>query len=90
MLSKFLIKKCPECGEKLTNAQKQKETMLFIVEELLFFGGIGLLAFGRGNYELIGATFIAVSIIIIFLFGYLTQTEYICPKCKYTTLNNEK
>jgi len=89
MLSK-LLNKCPECAEKLKNTQEQKETILFVIEEILFFGGIALFIFGRGNYDLLGALFIAASVIILFLFRYLMKTEYICPKCKYTTLNNEK
>lgn len=86
MLRKLLKKeKCPDCGTTLKNAQERRMTVLLLIEELMFFGGLGLFIFGRGNYDIYGGVLIVLSIIVVLLFMFVLKSKFICPQCDYKT-----
>jgi len=78
---------CPKCDAQLKYDQPKSMWVVILVEELSFFGGLGLLIFGRGKYDIIGGLLVVLSIILILLFTLIIKINYICPKCGYKTIN---
>jgi hypothetical protein len=74
-------RKCLDCGGVTRQVRSASDTAWFLVQEVLFWGGLALLAFGAEAAQYVGGASVIASVAVLFWLGARQSKKGKCSSC---------